>query len=327
LTTANGSARRSRNASGRTICPSKLAGLLLVYGLAAAVAGCATAPIASTNTAPDTDLQAGLAPAQNAHSAPSPKNSRSGAPVKPRKAVASRIAPGGGYQKLGEPYRIAGKLYVPQRDPNYDETGVASWYGRQFHGRLTANGERFDMNSLSAAHPTMPLPAYARVTNLANGRSVIVRVNDRGPFAHDRLIDLSRKTAAVLDFKSSGTARVRVQFVGDAPLHGKDENYLVASYRGPGPGPTPRGPDTATVLAAYSPPPKSRPSTAFPEAMAEDRLDRATVESGTPFDPSRKAPRGTQDNTKTADSSAVRSSYTANDRVSLAFTAIDGSLR
>lgn len=323
MTTADGSARRSRDASGQTGNPSKLAGFVAVCGLAAALAGCATAPVASTNTAPNTDVQAELAPAQNSHTAPSPKNSRSGAPVKPRAPVVARITPGGGYQKLGEPYRIAGKLYVPQRDPNYDETGVASWYGRQFHGRLTANGERFDMNSLSAAHPTMPLPAYARVTNLANGRSVIVRVNDRGPFAHNRLIDLSKKTASVLDFRDNGTARVRVQFVGDAPLHGKDEDYLLASYQGPGP--APRGGQSAAVLAAYSPPPKSRPATAFPEAMAEDRLDRKTVESGTPFDPYKKAPRTAP--TTTADSSAVKSSYAANDRVSLAFTAIDGSLR
>jgi len=304
----------------------KLAGILAICGLAATLAGCATAPVVSTSTAPAGEVQAELAPAQNSRTSPSPKNSRSGAPVQSRPAEVARITPGGGYQKLGEPYRIAGRLYVPQRDPDYDETGIASWYGRQFHGRLTANGERFDMNSLSAAHPTMPLPAYARVTNLANGRSVIVRVNDRGPYAHNRLIDLSKKTAAVLDFQDKGTAKVRVQFVGDAPLHGKDEDYLVASYQGPGPGPAPRGAQPATVLAAYSPPPKSRPSTAFPEAMAEDRLDRATVESGTPFDPYKKAPR-TAPNPTTADASALRSSYAANDRVSLAFGATDGSLR
>lgn len=302
----------------------------MICGFAAALAGCASAPVAGTNTAPGVaEVQAELAPAQNPRTAPSVKNSRSGAPVKPRDPVVARITPGGGYQKVGEPYRIAGKLYVPQRDPNYDEVGIASWYGKQFHGRLTANGERFDMNSLSAAHPTMPLPAYARVTNLANGRSVIVRVNDRGPYAHNRLIDLSSKTAAVLDFKGNGTARVRVQFVGDAPLHGNDEDYLIASYRGPGPGPAPNGNEAATVLAAYSPPPKTRPQTAFPDSMSDagtgDKLDKATVESGTPFDPYKASVGGAA--ATTADSSAVRSSYAANDRISLAFAAFDGPVR
>ena len=102
---------------------------------------------------------------------------------------------GGGRYHVGKPYQIAGNWYYPKTNPNYERVGTASWYGPGFHGRLTANGEIFDMNSLTAAHPTMPLPSYARVTNVENDRSVIVRVNDRGPFAHDRLIDLSKRTA------------------------------------------------------------------------------------------------------------------------------------
>jgi rare lipoprotein A len=92
-----------------------------------------------------------------------------------------------------------------------------------FHGRYTANGEIYDMNSLTAAHPTLPLPTYARVTNLQNGRSLVVRVNDRGPYAHDRIIDMSRRSAQALGFQRNGTAKVRVQYLGRAPLDGNDK--------------------------------------------------------------------------------------------------------
>ncbi|WP_439651474.1 septal ring lytic transglycosylase RlpA family protein [Maritalea mediterranea] len=134
---------------------------------------------------------------------------------------------------MGKPYKVAGRWYHPEEDPNYDKVGRASWYGPNFHGRLTANGEIFDQNHLSAAHPTLPLPSYVRVTNLDNGRSVIVRVNDRGPFAHGREIDLSSRTADVLKFKNQGTAKVRVQYVGRAPLEGDDTRFLVASINTP----------------------------------------------------------------------------------------------
>ena len=116
--------------------------------------------------------------------------------------------------KLGSPYRIEGVWYHPNYDPRYDRTGLASWYGTAFHGRPTANGERFDMNAVSAAHPTLPLPSRVRVTNLENGRQLIVRVNDRGPFIDGRLIDLSRRGAQLLGFHRKGLARVRVQYLG-----------------------------------------------------------------------------------------------------------------
>ena len=125
---------------------------------------------------------------------------------------------GGGRYQIGKPYQIAGNWYRPKADPDYDRVGTASWYGRDFHGRLTANGEIYDMNSLTAAHPTMPLPSYARVTNLDNDRSVIVRVNDRGPFAHNRLIDLSHRAAQVLGLVRNGTGEVHVRYLGPAAL-------------------------------------------------------------------------------------------------------------
>ncbi len=138
----------------------------------------------------------------------------------------------GGY-KLGKPYRMAGQWYTPEADASYDQVGEASWYGGSFHGRVTANGEIFDAAALSAAHPTLPLPSYVRVTNLENNRSVVVRVNDRGPYAHSRLIDVSQRTAELLGFKRRGEAKVRVQYVDRARLDGNDQEFLLASYRGP----------------------------------------------------------------------------------------------
>jgi|DewCreStandDraft_4_1066084.scaffolds.fasta_scaffold00150_11 rare lipoprotein A len=118
-----------------------------------------------------------------------------------------------GVYKLGGPYRINGRLYVPEYDPSYDRVGIASWYGDEFHGKPTANGELFDKDRISAAHPTLPLPSRVRVTNLENGRSIELRVNDRGPFVGDRLIDLSQAAAKELGFAEQGLARVRVQFL------------------------------------------------------------------------------------------------------------------
>jgi rare lipoprotein A len=169
--------------------------------------------------------------------------------VDPRYGVASSprvieegepVPKGGGTYRVGKPYQVAGRLYVPERDENYRAEGIASWYGADFHGRLTANGEVYDKDGISAAHPTLPMPCYARVTNLANGRSIIVRVNDRGPYAHDRVIDLSSKTAELLGYKGYGLARVRVEYVGPAPLEGSDDRRLAATLRSDGqPAPAP----------------------------------------------------------------------------------------
>src|SRR5215471_3827121 len=141
------------------------------------------------------------------------------------------VPKGGGTYRVGKPYLVAGRLYVPEENKAYRAEGLASWYGEDFHGRLTANGEVFDLNGVSAAHPTMPLPSYARVTNLTNGRSLIVRVNDRGPYHSDRIMDLSVKSAQLLGFHGRGTAPVRVEYVGRAPMEGSDDRMLAASLR------------------------------------------------------------------------------------------------
>lgn len=124
------------------------------------------------------------------------------------------------HYKVGRPYQIKGRWYHPAEDPAYDRTGVASWYGDDFHGRPTANGEIFDMRTMTAAHTTLPLPSMVEVTNLENGKRAIVRVNDRGPFAHNRIIDLSRAAARKLGFEKNGLAEVRVRYVGPAALPG-----------------------------------------------------------------------------------------------------------
>ncbi|WP_083846446.1 septal ring lytic transglycosylase RlpA family protein [Bradyrhizobium sp. ORS 285] len=149
------------------------------------------------------------------------------------------VPKGGGVYRVGKPYTVAGKTYVPEEDTNYRAEGMASWYGDDFHGRLTANGEVFDMASLTAAHPTLPLPSYARVTNLANGKSLIVRINDRGPYHGNRLIDVSNKAADLLEFKGNGIAKVRVEYVGRAPLEGSDDTQLMATLRTGIPAPAP----------------------------------------------------------------------------------------
>lgn len=154
-------------------------------------------------------------------------------------AFGEPVPKGGGTYRVGKPYSVAGRVYVPEEDVNYREEGFASWYGDDFHGRLTANGEIFDMGSLTAAHPTLPMPCYARVTNLRNGKSLIVRVNDRGPYHGNRLIDVSNKAAELLEFKGNGVTRVRVDYVGRAPLEGSDDRQLVATLRTGVPAPSP----------------------------------------------------------------------------------------
>lgn len=118
------------------------------------------------------------------------------------------------------PYQVRGRWYHPAEQPGYEEVGLASWYGQQFHGRPTATGEIFDMNGLSAAHKTLPLPGLVEVTNLANGRTVILRLNDRGPFVDGRIIDLSRGAAEELGLLSRGVGEVRVRYLGPAPRGG-----------------------------------------------------------------------------------------------------------
>ena len=153
-----------------------------------------------------------------------------GVKASPRLVASGPVPKGGGRYMVGKPYVVKGKTFVPKENPGYDKVGVASWYGDAFHGRMTANGELYDKEHLSAAHPTLPLPSYARVTNLNTGSSVVVRINDRGPFHKGRIIDLSRKTADMLDMKHSGTGEVRVQYIGPARMDGHDMPFLMASY-------------------------------------------------------------------------------------------------
>jgi len=137
---------------------------------------------------------------------------------------------GGGRYVVGEPYEVAGVWFYPREDLRYDKTGIASWYGPQFHRRMTSNGEWFDMDYLSAAHTTLPLPSYVKVSSLENGREIVVRVNDRGPFVDSRIIDLSKKSADALGFRNRGTAPVRVQYIGPAPLEDQG-SHLAAMNR------------------------------------------------------------------------------------------------
>jgi rare lipoprotein A len=158
---------------------------------------------------------------------------RLGVPASPKVVEEGKPVPkGGGRAQTGKSYQVAGKTYHPEGNAEgYTAEGLASWYGSAFHGRMTANGEIFDMGALSAAHPTLPLPSYARVTNINNGKSIVVRVNDRGPFHGNRSLDVSQRVAEVLDFKQRGMARVRIDYVGPASLKGSDDAKLMATYR------------------------------------------------------------------------------------------------
>lgn len=150
-----------------------------------------------------------------------------GSPYYPKKGP---LPKGGGKYHVGKPYQVAGRWFRPKEQPGYDKIGVASWYGPQFHRRRTSNGEWFDMNDMTAAHATLPLPSYAKVTNLENGREMIVRINDRGPFVGTRIIDLSRRSADILGFRGQGKAKVRVQYIGPAPLDDRGR-HLIAMNR------------------------------------------------------------------------------------------------
>lgn len=172
---------------------------------------------------------------------------------------------GGGY-KVGKPYQVRGQWYYPAEQPDYDEVGIASWYGPQFNGKPTANGEIFDMNGLSAAHKTLPLPSLVEVTNLENGRSMQLRVNDRGPFVDDRIIDLSRAAAEELGVLRPGLARVRVRYVGRADIPGQGPvTYARASAP---PAPAPVMPRPAPV--APEPPPVTELAAAQPTITATE---------------------------------------------------------
>lgn len=193
------------------------------------------------------------------------------------------VPPNAGVYKIGSPYQIAGIWYYPHEEPDYDETGIASWYGPTFYGKHTANGEIFDANMLSAAHRTLPMPVNVRVTNLDNGHSLVVRVNDRGPFAKGRIIDVSERAAQLLDFYKQGTARVRVTYLGRADLPDGEPQPdrtppQIASALPPAPAgkvdvgkldAVPGAPSTAPAAAAPLPAPAPPPEPAELDASLE----------------------------------------------------------
>lgn len=152
-----------------------------------------------------------------------------GVNVSPRLSTAKYPKRGGGRVMPLKPYTVRGVTYQPVEGPGYVETGKASWYGQDFHGRQTANGEIFGAYYLTAASPVLPIPSYARVTNLSNGRSIMVRINDRGPYMSGRIIDLSYQAAEALGYRTHGSADVEVRYVGPAPINGDDNKMLMAS--------------------------------------------------------------------------------------------------
>jgi rare lipoprotein A len=218
------------------------------------------------------------------------------------------IPHGGGQYLVGRPYVVAGHVYYPAENDSYVAIGMASWYGDAFQGRRTANGEIYDKDSISAAHPTMPLPSYARVTNLGNGRSIIVRVNDRGPYHGGRVMDVSSRVADALEFKGAGTARVKVEYIGKASLAGSDDARLLATLRVDGAPATLDGtPSGAPIMVASNllapvesltsaltgPPPRQQPPEPQPvrapqaEALAEPQRPlpiHAPLPPARPFD-------------------------------------------
>lgn len=232
----------------------RLAGLLALIGGGLTLANCAS------NVAGRVDPRYGVAS--------SARVVRPGEPV-PK---------GGGVYRVGKPYTVAGRTYTPEDDAHYSVVGLASWYGDDFHGRYTANGEIFDMNAISAASPTLPLPSYARVTNLSNHRSIVVRVNDRGPYVGNRLIDVSVKTAKLLGFYGQGVTRVKVEYVGRAPLKGSDDRKLAETLRDNTPIAGMKVASAEPFSGAFFDP---RPMTRLPAHRAPTPPDRPYAAGGT----------------------------------------------
>lgn len=268
----NGKAVKLRDKRGSVV-------LLSFMAIAVALAGCASAPQPKSKTKRSKEYFA---------------ESKYGVKASPRVAFSKGkpLPRGGGRDQTGQPYKVKGRWYYPKEDKKYVKVGHASWYGEAFHGRLTANGEVYDMTHLTAAHPTMPLPSYARVTNLANGSSVIVRVNDRGPYEYDRVIDLSQKAAEMLDYQHHGTATVKVEYVGRAPLNGNDDAFLMASYR-PAGGDAIGQPATGVMMAMNGPTPTS-PKSRVPMPVMDAVPVSAPIPENSPFavDPAYSDPSG-----------------------------------
>ncbi|MFD2251015.1 rare lipoprotein A [Pseudochelatococcus lubricantis] len=234
--------------------------MLGVSLLALGVANCSTAP-RSTGGAKV--------------SSPAKVDPKYGVKPSPRVVTNGKVPKGGGRAMVGKPYTVAGRKFTPRESDNYVAVGTASWYGSAFHGRKTANGEIFDKHSIAAAHPTLPLPSYVRVTNLSNNRSMVVRVNDRGPFHGNRLIDLSRTAAEALDFHRQGTARVKVEYVGRASLGGSDDRKLLATLNAGAPAAIPAAAPSAPAVAPVVPaaPVMVASAEPRPETLPEPRAE------------------------------------------------------
>ena len=162
---------------------------------------------------------------------------------------ATQAATEGGIYKVGSPYQVEGLWYYPAEDYAYVQEGIASWYGSDFHGKRTANGDRYDMNDITAAHPTLPMPSVVKITNLDNGRTLKVTVNDRGPFHSKRIIDVSKKAAQLLGFYEAGTARVRVEIDPEESLNLKNIALMKHPPEMPQIAAAPRSVITAAALA------------------------------------------------------------------------------
>lgn len=207
------------------------------------------------------------------------------------------VPKGGGRYLVGHPYSVAGREYRPHLNPHYSRVGLASWYGEAFHGRRTANGEVYDAASISAAHPTMPLPSYARVTNLQNHRSMVVRVNDRGPFHGGRIMDVSERVAYYLNFKSYGTAKVRVDYIGPASLAGSDDRKLLATLRTGDDAPAPFGRNPVMVASADLGAPAARSESVIAPAPVVPARESVIASAALPEQPASAplAPRDPQE--------------------------------
>ena len=206
----------------------------------------------------------------------------------------------GGKRHVGSPYQVAGRWFKPHEQPGYDKKGQASWYGEAFHKRKTSNGEWFDMNTMTAAHATLPIPSYAKVTNLDNGKEVIVRINDRGPFVDTQILDVSKMAADRLDFRHQGIGRVRVQLIGPAPLNDNGARHVLAMNKSLQNGaslsqlaslspsdvgavqvastsPRKPKPEMAVQRAAYEPPPPSSPAGYIVRVALFSSLENAQI--------------------------------------------------
>ncbi|MEJ0061075.1 MAG: septal ring lytic transglycosylase RlpA family protein [Terricaulis sp.] len=190
----------------------------------------------------------------------------SGPPVDLRRPASGQAEQGAApwleRERVGPPYEVGGRWYAPAPEPGYEMEGQASWYGPTFHGQATASGEIFDQEALTAAHPTLPIPSLVQVTNLENGREIIVRVNDRGPFVGERLIDLSHGAATVLGFDQAGQARVHVRYLGPAPRHVASQGARPVVAAAPQAAPQQPSSGPTSLL----PPPSAAPAPASAEA-------------------------------------------------------------